>query len=266
VPISSEKNPVVLVIHGVQLGDDSSLTQDEMIRKSIKSRLNKLDFKFDVDLYKYENISDTSLKKFKKLSNVLLATGIGAIIAQPIIDLVGDVTISLSNASTANQIRKGLRNKVMSYYEAGVPLYIVAHSLGSVYAFDVINELIETNGLFDRDDPLTWPVQGLLTMGSPLGLRMFKKTGRNIAASLGKGEFSFKWLNYFDVSDPVVSGSIFGKKLRGLKIAEKYKQDTLDFGWFITDYPIDTGKNWLFAHTAYWDSAAVGDGLLDMMV
>jgi hypothetical protein len=266
VPISAETNPVVLVIHGVQLGDDSSLTQDEMIRKSIKSRLNKLDFEFDVDLYKYENISDASLKKFKKLSNVLLATGIGAIIAQPIIDLVGDVTISLSNASTANQIRKGLRSKVMSYYEAGVPLYIVAHSLGSVYAFDVINELIETNGLFDRDDPLTWPVQGLLTMGSPLGLRMFKKTGRNIAANLGKGEFSFKWLNYFDVSDPVVSGSIFGKKLRGLKIAEKYKQDTLDFGWFITDYPIDTGKNWLFAHTAYWDSAAVGDGLLDMMV
>jgi hypothetical protein len=72
-PISSEKNPVVLVIHGVQLGDDSSLTQDEIIRKSIKSRLNKLDFAFDVDLYKYENISDTSLKKFKKLANVLLA-------------------------------------------------------------------------------------------------------------------------------------------------------------------------------------------------
>ena len=101
---------------------------------------------------------------------------------------------------------------------------------------------------------------------APRAQHVYKKTGRHTAASLGRGEFSFKWLNYFDVSDPVVSGSIFGKKRRGQKIAEKYKKNTRNFGWFIKDHPVDTGKNWLLAHTAYWDSAAVGDGLLDMMV
>lgn len=266
VPVSPENNPVVLVVHGVQLGDDSSLNQDKMIRQSIESRLNDLNVKFDVDLYKYENISDASLSKLKNLSSVILSAGIGVILAPAIIDLIGDVTISLANVSTANKIREGLREKIMSYYAAGIPVYIVAHSLGTVYTFDVINELIETDGLFDRDKPLTWPVQGLLTIGSPLGLNMFKETGRNIANSLGKGAFSFKWLNYFDETDPVVSGDIFGTKLTDYKIAEKYKEDTPEFGWFIRDFPVDTGKNWLLAHTAYWDSDVVGDGLLNMMV
>lgn len=264
--VSPDKKRVVLVVHGVQLGEDASLNQDEMIRRAIESRLNGLDFEFAVDLYKYENISDASLSKLKNLSRIILRTGVGVILAPAVIDIVGDVTISLANNTTANKIRQGLREKIMSYYEAGNPLYIVAHSLGSVYAFDVINELIDTNALFDRDDPLTWPVQGLLTIGSPLGLSMFKKTGRNRANSLGKGSFSLSWRNYFDVTDPVVSGNIFGKKLKGYKIAEKYKKDARDFGWFIKDYPVDTGKNWLLAHTAYWDSAVVGDGLLDMMV
>jgi len=266
VPISPENNPVVLVVHGVQLGDDSSLIQDKMILQSIESRLNGFNLKFDVDLYKYENISDASLSKLKNLSRLILSTGIGVILAPSIIDLVGDVTISLANVATANKIREGLRERILSYYAASIPVYIVAHSLGSVYTFDVINELIETDGLFDRDDPLTWPVQGLVTIGSPLGLSMFKKTGRNIANSLGKGTYSFKWLNYFDITDPVVSGDIFGIKLKGHKIAEKYKKDTPEFGWFIRDFPVDTGKNWLLAHTAYWNSDVVGDGLLNMMV
>jgi hypothetical protein len=237
-----------------------------LIRKSIESRLNAAKLKFEVDIYKYEQLSDTSLKKLKNLSSILLGTSVGAILAPKIIDLVGDVTISLANGSTADEIRQGLRAKIMAYYAAGIPLYIVAHSLGSVYTFDVINELITTKDLFDRNDPKTWPVQGLLTIGSPLGLSMFKKTGRNTAASLGKGKYSFTWLNYFDVSDPVVSGNIFGQKLPSLKIAEIYKEDTPEFGWFIHDHPVDTGKIWLLAHTEYWSSAVVGDGLLNMMV
>lgn len=264
--VSSDKKSVVLVVHGVQLGDDSSLQQDELIRKSIESRLTATPLDFAVDIYKYEDLSDTSLQKLKTVSSALVGTSIVAILAPKIIDLVGDVAISLANGSTADEIRKGLRAKIMSYYAAGNPLYIVAHSLGSVYTFDVINELIETNELFDPNDLTTWPVQSLLTIGSPLGLQMFKKTGRNIAASLGEGEFDFKWLNYFDVTDPVVSGDIFGKKVKVLKIAEKYKRNTPEFSWYIKDYPVDTGKSWLFAHTAYWNSAVVGDGLLNMMV
>ena len=265
-PVSPDNKRVILVVHGVQLADDDSQHQDDMIRRSIESRLNHVDFEFEVDLYRYENLSDACLQRLKSLSILLMSTGVGAVVAPAVIDIVGDVAISLSKNSTANEIRQGLREQIMSYYEAGIPLYIVAHSLGSVYAFDVINELIESSDLFERDNPLTWPVQGLVTIGSPLGLKMFKKTGRSHASKLGKGTYSLRWLNYFDVTDPVVSGDILGTKLRDLNIAEKYKQEGSDFGWFIKDYPVDTGKAWLMAHTAYWDSAVVGDGLLDMMV
>jgi hypothetical protein len=264
--VSADKKPVVLIVHGVQLGNDSSLDQDKVIRKLIESRLTGTPLAFDVDLYKYENLSDAALDKFKNLSRVIMGSGIGAILAPSIIDLVGDVTISLANSSTANAIRKGLRDKIMSHYEAGSPLYVVAHSLGSVYIFDVLNELIsKRKDLFDCNDPRTWPVQGLITIGSPLGLSMFKKSGRKVARNLGKGEYQLTWLNYFDVTDPVVSGNIFGKKLSKQKIAEQYKKSSFGLGWFIQDIQVDTGKNWLFAHTAYWDSAVVGDGLVNMM-
>ncbi|MCK5665359.1 MAG: hypothetical protein KAI17_17850, partial [Thiotrichaceae bacterium] len=195
-----------------------------------------------------------------------ISSPVGKVLAKPAIDVVGDVVISLSKNSTANKIRKGLKDKILKYYQNGNPLYIVAHSLGTVYAFDVVNELIADNNYFDRNDPLNWPVQGMITLGSPLGLRMFKSTGRNNARNLGDGQFNFKWMNYFDVNDPVVSGDIFGKRLNNYKIAENYRKGTASQGWFIRDYPTDTGKTWLLAHTAYWNVAAVGEGLVNMLV
>lgn len=264
--ISPGTKPVILVVHGVQLGEDSDLNQDESIKELVMSRLGGTFFEFDVDLYKYENIADSSLSKFKQLSKLIITSPIGAILAPPIIDIVGDVVISLSNNSTAHKIRQGLKDKILEYYDAGAPLYIVAHSLGTVYLFDVINELMGDVNFFDRNDLLQWPVQGMITIGSPLGLGMFKQTGRKTAKNLGQGTYNFKWLNYFDVNDPVVSGNIFGKTLSSVKIAEKYKKEGDNFGWFIRDFPVDTGKTWLLAHTAYWDSAVVGDGLVNMMV
>ena len=73
------------------------------------------------------------------------------------------------------------------------------------------NELSSDKAFFNRDNILEWPVQGMITIGSPLGLAMFKKTGRKTAKNLGKGRYNFKWLNYFDVNDPVVSGIVILK-------------------------------------------------------
>lgn len=265
-PVSPEQKPTILVVHGVQLGSDVDLNQDKAIKELVLSRLSGTHFDFDVDLYKYENVADSSLNKFKELSKLLISSPVGKAIAPSVIDIVGDVVISLANTSTAHKIRQGLKDKILQYYEAQTPLYIVAHSLGSVYLFDVINDLISDNSYFDRNNILQWPVQGMITIGSPLGLAMFKKTGRNTAKNLGQGRFNFKWLNYFDVNDPVVSGNIFGKTLSNVKIAERYKKEGNNFGWFIRDFPVDTGKTWLLAHIAYWDSAVVGDGLVNMMV
>ncbi len=269
-PISPAKVPIILVVHGVQIGEDAELYQDQSIRTLVQQRMKTADsnlaMDFNVELYAYENIADDALDAFKSLSKLIVSSPIGTILAPTIIDLIGDVVLYLANNSTANQIRLGLKEKILSYFNRGHPLYLVAHSLGSVYAFDVINQLIEDDAFFNRNDPLNWPVQGLITIGSPLGLDLFNPNNHRKAASLGPGNFHFKWFNFYDVSDPIVSGEVFGVTTRPKKLAEDFANTDENQGWYIKDVPIDTGKPWLLAHTAYWNNSEFGDGLLNMMV
>lgn len=264
--VTADKKPVILVVHGVQLGEAEDLRQDHSIKQLVLERLAGHAFEFDVVLYTYEDLNDSAQQKLKQLSKLIIQSPISSILATSALDIVGDVVISLSKNSTANEIRSNLKEQILHYFNLGNPLYILAHSLGTVYSFDVINELMAEPAYFKRDDPLSWPVQGILTIGSPLGLDLFKKNGRDKAIPIGLGEFNFKWLNYFDVNDPVVSGSIFGTALSSTQVAEQFKQNVPDFGWYIQDYPVVTGQTWLLAHTAYWQNPMVGDGLVSMMV
>lgn len=255
----------VLVVHGVQTGTDSDLNQDRLIDELIKSRLGNIPLAYECSLYRYENINDAALNKFNRLIDLLVKNPVGQIVGKKVLDLVGDVVISLDKGSTANKIRAGLRKAIIDIFDAGNPCYLVAHSLGSIYAFDVLNQLIADGGYFDRSSRKTWPVQGLLTIGSPIGLDMFRITGRNKIANFGAGDKWFRWLNIWDHNDPVVSGNIFGQFFSQYKIAESFLSADPEQGWVIRDIAADTGKAWLMAHTAYWNSPVVGDKLVDMI-
>jgi len=263
--IDPDKQRKIIVVHGVQTGDDDGLNQDELIRSLFENRLGDLDLDYAVDLYRYENMNNEVLDKYQNLVGLIINNPIGSKLAQSVIDIVGDVVISLAQGSTADKIRQGLTDKILDYYNEGHPCYVVAHSLGTVYSFDVINQLMNNNDYFDRDDRLTWPVLGWLSMGSPLGLNMFKETGRQSLTELGAGDGEFPWRNYYDPNDPVVSGSIFGSQLGNVKIAEAYIDDSDTQGWWARDYSINTGKLHLLAHTAYWDIPVVGDGIRSMV-
>ena len=255
----------VLVVHGVQTGSNDDLNQDKLIDELIRSRLGNVPLPYECTLYRYENINDKAQQNFKNLIGLLVKNPIGQVVGKEVLDLVGDVVISLANGSTADTIRKGLRDAIIEIYEAGNPCYIVAHSLGTIYSFDVLNQLITETGYFDRASRKTWPVQGLLTLGSPIGLNMFKVTGRDRIADFGAGDKWFRWLNIWDHNDPVVSGNIFGQHLDQYKIAESFLTSDPKQGWVIRDIAADTGKMWLMAHTAYWNSPVVGDKLIDMI-
>jgi hypothetical protein len=254
----------IIVVHGVQLGEDEDQDQHESIADLVANRLGNSSLEFATQMYRYENINDRSQKKFRRLLRLLAGTPVNGI-ASSAIDLVGDVVISLRNTSTAAKIRKGLKEEILQLFTAGNPCYVVAHSLGSIYAFDVINELMKDDNYFDRGSRRSWPVQGLVTLGSPIGLGMFRTSGRRSVANLGEGTKWFRWQNFWDRTDPVVSGSIFGRQINGYDIAERYRRDSPKQGWVIRDVPIDTGKVWLMSHVAYWEHPLVGDVLVDMV-
>jgi hypothetical protein len=263
-PVNPGKPRIILIVHGVQLGADKDQKQDQQIKELVQSRIGNLPLSYRARLYRYEDLNDKAIKPARDLMKLLGKTPVATTLAAGVMDIVMDVVISLAEGSTAAKIREGLRRQILDIHAAGHPCYIVAHSLGSIYTLDVINELMRQDDVFERNSRRTWPVQGLLTIGSPIGLHMFRKS-RNKLANLGHGNKIFRWLNYWDPTDPVVSGNIFGKKLTTLEIARSYMNGDPNQGWHIRDIPTDSGKRWLLAHTAYWEDAKVGDGLVDLV-
>jgi hypothetical protein len=269
-PVDPKKPREVLVVHGAQTGRDDELDQHLLVEKLIDHHLDGIPLEFTTSIYPYEGMNDAARTKlnrvFGMLGNALLnEIPLSKLMLDGLdtaIDLFEDVVAALEGGSTADQIRAGLREHILRSYRAGVPLYIVAHSLGSVYAFDVINELIRTKpeGVFDREQRKTWPVQGLITLGSPLGLEMFRR--RRKLQSLGVGRKWFRWFNYFSRTDPIVSGSFYGEPVPGYRIAERYSRARRGLGWIVHDRVVDAGTAWLPAHTAYWDHAPLGDDLV----
>lgn len=255
----------ILVVHGVQTGSDENLDQDRLVHELVSARLGGIPVRFETGLYRYENVNDRAVAKLRKLLVGLARTPLNAVAANTVLELAGDVVISLADGSTAAEIRRGLRRRIEEIFHDGNPCYLVAHSLGSIYALDVLKQLMKERDLFNRASRRSWPVQGLITLGSPIGLGMFRKGARRTVASLGPGTKMFRWVNYWDRMDPVVSGDIFGTALRGFAIAERFLTDSERQGWAIHDMPVDTGKAWLLAHTAYWGNPMVGDGLVNMI-
>jgi hypothetical protein len=261
-PVDPKKQRRILVVHGVQTGTNADLDQHKLIKSLVTDRLNGAPVDFDVDIYRYEDLNDATKNKLSRVLKLFLDSVVAEKTVDVGVDLVGDVLIALKDGSTAHRIRQGLIAKIMQSYEQGYPLYIVAHSLGSIYAFDAINQLIARRDLFDRESRKTWPVQALVTLGSPIGLPMFK---RNRVTPFGPGRHFFRWINYWDRTDPIVSGSFYGKPQQGYDIVERLSSADAQTGWFIQDRVVDVGPAWLLAHVGYWRHPAVGDDLATLI-
>lgn len=262
--VDPRKQRVVLVVHGVQLGDSHDLRQHLAVAALLEGRLGNMPLPFQADLFRYEHLNDQAQRLYQQLVSRIVTNPVGSVLASSAIDLVGDVVTARLDTSTAAQIRRGLRDRILEIFAAGHPCYVVAHSLGSIYALDVLNALMEEAEYFHRDSRRSWPVQGLITLGSPIGLGLFRHD-RPRLTPLGSGNKWFRWLNYYDRTDPVVSGRLFGQQLTGFEIAETYREASPEQGWVIRDHPVDTGKTWLMAHVGYWEHPVVGDGLFTLV-
>jgi hypothetical protein len=261
-PVDPALPRIILVVHGVLLSTDAEQNRHESIGRLVSDRLHGAPVAFEPEMYRYENINDAAQAKLRALLELVATRLVARAALGGAIDLVGDVVISLANGSTAAVIRGGLRERLEEIHDAGHPLYLVAHSLGSVYALDVINELIRRPEYFDRSTRRSWPVQGLVTFGSPLGLPLFRR--RRLRA-LGAGTKFLRWINYWDRTDPIVSGSFYGKPNQRYVIAERFSATSPDSGWFVQDRVVDIGGAWLAAHVGYWEHPSIGDDLATLI-
>lgn len=262
------KQRKVLIVHGVRLGDDSDIDNHETVTAAIDDRLDGLPLDYECSLFSYENMNNAAQNKFARLSKLLDKALISKVpilgLLKPsenLTDIIGDVVVNLKDGKTAKAIRAALRAQLEQYYSDGHHVTVIAHSLGSIYALDTINELIQDDAYYHRDDRSTWPVQGLVTIGSPIGIPMFRKN-RSKMMGLGAGSGFMRWMNIWDGGDPVVTGSIFGKPAHYPHVAEHYRNNADDFGWYIKDTSIDSGRAWLMAHISYWKNPAVIDEVI----
>ena len=276
-PVDFTRPAHVIVVHGVQSGEDEDIQSERQIRALINRSLTEshIERDFEVKGYIYENINDDAQRLYQQIGMAITAGQ--PLVGQAldlVIDLVGDVIIAAKNTSTAHKIRKGLSDLILESYKARSQVVVVAHSLGTVYALDVVNQLIGRANYFKGDDRASWPVQGLITMGSPLGcgldfagVKIFEK--RKIVG-IDNARFSlFPWHNYYNRLDPIVSGNIFGEpaEIEGAAgpVESRYGPSVLGKNWLLKGHVVVSGAQWMLAHTAYWSNPAIGDNLVDML-
>ena len=267
----------ILAVHGVQTGKDEDIDADQKIQKLVKKNLelSHLTREFEVSQYLYEGINDKAQAFYKTLAKIVLSgVPLAGTALSTTIDLVGDVVTAAEDTSTAGKIRKGLREQVLSSYDAGHQLVIVSHSLGTLYALDVVSELIRDDNFFLGDDRNSWPIQGLVTMGSPLGLELdvlgAKIFERRQINPVERAQFEvFPWHNFYNSKDPIVSGNVFGSPVTivgaGGPVERRYGVEAGASGWLLQGHRVMSGKQWLLAHVAYWHNPRVGGKLVDLL-
>ncbi len=276
-PVDFRKPAHVVVVHGVQSGEDEDIKSEQQIRLLINRSLaeSHIEKEFLVKGYLYEDINDNAQQLYQGIAKAITSGKplVGKAF-ETVIDLVGDVVTAAKNTSTAHLIRKGLQNTILESYRSKNQVVVVAHSLGTIYALDVINKLITMTNYFKGDDRNSWPVQGLITIGSPLGLgleiggvKIFEKRRIN---SIENAEFNLvPWHNYYNRLDPVVSGNIFGApvEIEGAKgpVEARYGPSVLGASWLLQGHVVTSGAQWLLAHSTYWSNPAIGDNLIDML-
>jgi hypothetical protein len=261
----------VLVVHGVQTGIDADQSQNKIIDVTLSKYLDGVDY--STDIFKYEDINDAAQLPYKRIVSALSGNPLTEMAATTAIDLAGDVLIALTKGSVYDEIIGKLRKKIMESFEKGEPLFLVAHSLGTIYAFDAVNQLMKENDCFLYNQKETWPIQGLITLGSPISLDLFGRDDKKMSSLIPDGETVddensqlFPWQNYWDPTDPVVSGSVAGLPWNEKSFEKRFNDNnTYPLGWDVMPRPVISGTAYVSAHSAYWEDEFVSGGIAQMI-
>jgi hypothetical protein len=187
-------------------------------------------------------------EKLYRLSNRLNRMAGLDKIRRQIITSVSDVMVYKSEY-WRGEIQQLVVDKIEPYLASGDAVTIIAHSLGSVIAFDTLRENVERN---PRWMDASFRPANLFTMGSPIALfTLDLERGPQIHSSADGAAAPFVqlaheegvWYNFLDAQDLIA-----------------YPLEVLFKGKFnVEDIVVQTGTNPRKAHDGYWDCMEVAD-------
>ncbi|MGC1378191.1 MAG: hypothetical protein WA821_18315, partial [Anaerolineales bacterium] len=180
---------------------------------------------------------------------------------------VGDIIAYTAEPENENGIRKKVWDQIEYHCESG-RYSILAHSLGSLIAFDYLYKLFEKNTLLYpgkrretnqvKLDRFKNNFQNLFTFGAPIGLFILRQGKvwsvddpfRTIKNPVSRGH---RWLNFYDTDD-IAAYPL--KSLFSLNPENEFAS--------LEDIPIETG-NVLNSHTQYWKNEQLAQKIASIL-
>ncbi len=183
-----------------------------------------------------------------------------------LLDYVADVELYLRDEDAREAIQQEIELAIRAAAAQG-PTIVVAHSLGTVIAYEVLHQRVP----LDR-------VRLFVTLGSPLQLLLYEFHGLGLVSFELLLPEHIAWLNYHDIKDVVASELVTGdfgrfrrdiyvRSLLGLRevgLSEFGRDATIRFDqfWDVATAPVRVNialnryPSALLAHNAYWHFSA----------
>ncbi len=172
---------------------------------------------------------------------------------------LGDVVAYVSDND--NNVRRTVWSQMKGLLAKDTPYSIVAHSLGSVIAFDYVFNLFDRGILFrplratpEEVETLKKGFVSLFTMGSPGALFMLRQ-GKLWDPRIGGEHFdkivnplpdASPWLNFWDKEDIIAYPA-----------AQLFRRNPANQGKMLEDVEVQTGNLVVNSHIGYWKNADV---------
>jgi hypothetical protein len=131
--------------------------------------------------------------------------GIGWLADEVLERKLEDLALYYGNADKRTDLRNLLKLRLRAH--AGKRIMVIAHSMGSIVAYDVLREL-------GREEP-NFVLHHFLTIGSPLGLPHVKDRIYKESPAVRTPSIVQRWSNFADRRDPVAADIHLADDYRG---------------------------------------------------
>lgn len=269
------KKHLLIFIHGI--GEGPSTKYYQQLLNNIShyyqqyNRGNEATFKdrflpVFVEWQRY--ISDAERELFKLcFPDLPTKTNIWNILRHPIFPIRYFMTLFLGDvaayvAVNDNKIRASVWHDMERALGEHGQYSIIAHSLGSIVAYDYVFNLFERDVLFlpdfypqpalDEKTRLKENFKHFFTLGAPIGLFMMRQgelwiDERNFKSILNPvKEKHRRWLNFYDRGDPIA-----------YPLENLFAQNPQNSTCFLQDVEVKTGRFIVDSHLNYWKNAKV---------